>query len=121
MKRKFFVLVSIIILFIILAIFIYKRSNKLTCIYNENYEDIKIENEIVFNFKEEIYEQTDKMIFQDEKSAKEYLEDVSEYIDEYNLELVNNTIVSKIEDTIKLDGTKKEIKEQYESYDYTCK
>lgn len=121
MKRNMLIAVLIIIILIILSFFIYKYSNKLTCTYNENYEDIKIENKIVFNFKEEIYEQIDKMIFQDEESAKKYLEDISEFIDEYNLELVGNVIVSKIEDTIKLEGTKKEIKEKYESYNYTCK
>lgn len=119
--KKIYIFIAVLIIIIILGLFIYRRSNKLICTYNENYEDIKIVNEIVFNFEDNTYEQVDKMIFQDNDSAKDYLKDVSEYIEEYNLQLVDNIIISKIEDTIKLDATKKEIKKQYESYDYMCR
>ena len=94
-------------------------GKKLTCTYEEDYEDIQIRNKTVFNFKDNTYKQIDKMIFEDEESAKEYLEDVSDYIEEYNLVLDENVIVSQLEDTFTKD--KKSIEEQYESYDYECK
>ena len=73
-------------------------SNKLTCTYETNYEDIEIVNKIIFDFKE-----------------------IEDYKEEYNLVLEDNIIISEIEDVIKLDGDKKKIKEQYESYDYKCR
>ena len=45
--KKSLIVVLLIIVLIILLLFIYKRSNKLTCTYNEDYEDIKIENKII--------------------------------------------------------------------------
>lgn len=96
-------------------------GNKLTCTYKEKYDDISINNKIEFNFKNNTYFQVDTMIFNDEKSAKEYFEDVEEYVEEYNLVLEKNKIISKLSDQIKLDTTRKELKEQYESYDYNCK
>lgn len=96
-------------------------GNKLTCTYEEKYEDVKIKNKITFNFKGNTYKQIDKMIFEDEEEAKDYFKDVEEYIEEYNLKLDGKTIISEINDEIKLKAGKKEIKEQYESYDYKCK
>ena len=61
------------------------------------------------------------MIFKDKSTASKYYEDISEYIDEYNLVLKNNIISSNLLDTIKLDGDKKTLKEQYENYGYKCK
>ena len=102
-------------------IFLCGCSNKLTCTYETNYEDIEIVNKIVFNFKEETYEQIDKMIFSDSISASSYFKEIEDYKEEYNLVLEDNKIISNITDVIKLDGDKKEIKEQYESYDYKCR
>lgn len=96
-------------------------GKKLTCTYEEDYEDIQIRNKMVFNFKDNTYKEIDKMIFEDDISANEYLEDVSDYIEEYNLVLDGNVIVSELEDSFSTEKTKKEIKEQYESYDYECK
>ena len=96
-------------------------SNKLTCMYETSYEDIEIKNKIVFNFKTNELEQVDKMIFEDSISASKYYSEIEEYKDEYNLNLEDNIIVSKIIDDIKLDGDKEKIKKQYESYDYKCK
>ena len=96
-------------------------SNKLTCTYKTEYEDIKINNKIVFNFENDKFEQVDKMIFEDSISASKYYNEIEEYKDEYNLKLENNIIISEFTDVIKLDGDKKKIKEQYESYNYKCK
>ena len=96
-------------------------SNKLTCTYKEDYEDIKINNKIVFNFKNNTYNEIDVMTFNDEESALKYFNEIEDYIEEYNLSLEGNKIISELSDSIKLDATKKEIKNQYEAYDYTCK
>ena len=96
-------------------------SNKLTCSYNENYEDIIVKNKIVFHFNEDKFEQTDKMIFENSIEASKYYKEIEEYKAEYNLVLSDNEIISTINDTIKLDGDKDEIKKQYESYDYKCR
>ena len=110
------------ILLVLLILFICGCSkNKLTCNYETMYEDIEIKNKIVFNFKDDSYEQIDKMIFEDSVSASKYYNEIEEYKDEYNLRLEDNIIISEIVDEIKLDGDKEDIKEQYESYDYKCK
>ena len=96
-------------------------SKKLTCTYETDYEDIEINNKIVFNFEDEIYTQKDIMVFKDSDSAKEYFKDIEDYVEEYNLILKENKIISELEGEIKLDATKEEIKKQYESYDYSCK
>lgn len=96
-------------------------SKKLTCTYEIDYEDVKISNKTVFNFKDNTYEQKDVMLFLDNESASNYYKDVEEYKDEYNLVLEKNKIISELNGEIKLDATKEEIKEQYESYDYKCK
>lgn len=102
-------------------IFLCGCSNKLTCTYETNYEDIEIVNKIIFDFNEETYQQIDKMIFSDSISASSYFKEIEDYKEEYNLVLEDNEIISEIEDIIKLDGDKKKIKEQYESYDYKCR
>ena len=96
-------------------------SKKLTCTYEIDYEDVKISNKTVFNFKDNTYEQKDVMLFLDNESASNYYKDIEEYKDEYNLVLEKNKIISELNGEIKLDATKEEIKEQYESYDYKCK
>lgn len=96
-------------------------SNKLTCTYEEDYEDVNIDNKIVFNFEDNTYEQKDVMTFTDNESASDYFKDVEDYVEEYNLILEKNKIISELSGEIKLDGTEDEIKEQYESYDYKCK
>jgi len=106
---------------LLILLFLCGCSNKLTCSYETEFEEIKIKNKIVFNFDEETYQQVDKMIFDDSISASKYYNEIEEYKDEYNLKLDKNMIVSQIIDEIKLDGTKEKIKEQYESYDYKCK
>ena len=109
------------ILLVFIIIFICGCSNKLVCTYSEKYEDVRIKNKIIFDFKTNKYKQIDTMEFKNEESAKEYFEDIDEYKDEYNLELIKNKIMSKIEENLKIDSSLKEIKEQYESYDYICK
>ena len=96
-------------------------SKKLTCTYDVKYEDVSINNKIVFNFKENTFEQKDIMTFSDNESASNYFKDVEDYIEEYNLVLSKNKIISEIEGEIKLDATKDQLKKQYESYDYKCK
>ena len=96
-------------------------SKKLTCTYELEYEDVEIKNKIIFNFKNNTYEQKDVMVFEDEKEAKDYFEDVKEYQQEYNLVLEKNKIISELNGEIKLDATREELKEQYESYEYKCK
>lgn len=109
------------ILLFLLVLLLCGCSKKLTCTYESEYEDIKINNKIVFNFKENTYYQIDIMEFNDEKSASNYFEDVQDYVEEYNLVLQKNEIVSELEGEIKLNATKDAIKKQYESYDYKCK
>ena len=96
-------------------------SNKLVCTYKETYEDVKIKNKIIFDFKKNKYKQIDTMTFSTNKNAEDYYKDIEEYKDEYNLVLDNNRIISEIEDDLKLNSGRKEIKNQYESYDYICK
>ena len=108
-------------LFLLSIIFLCGCSNKLTCNYETDYEDIEIKHKIVFNFEKETFNQIDKMIFSDSISASNYYSEIEEYKDEYNLKLVNNMIISEIEDVIKLDGDKEKIKKQYEGYDYKCR
>ncbi len=101
--------------------FISGCGNKLSCTYEKNYDDVKIKNKIEFNFKDNTYKEIDKMIFKDSKTASDYFKDVIEYVEEYNLRLEDNIIVSDIKDEIKFNGDKNKIKKQYESYDYKCK
>ena len=61
------------------------------------------------------------MIFKDNNKASDYYEEIKEYKNEYNLSLDNKVITSRMSDTIKLDGDKNKIKEQYQGYDYKCK
>lgn len=96
-------------------------SKKLTCTYELEYEDVEINNKITFNFKDNTYEQKDVMIFTDNDSAADYFKDVEDYIEEYNLVLEKNKIISELNGEIKLDATRDELKKQYESYDYKCK
>ena len=72
-------------------------SKKLTCTYEEEYEDVIINNKIVFNFKDDTYKQEDVMVFNDEDSAADYFKDVEEYVDEYNLILEKNKIISQLD------------------------
>lgn len=96
-------------------------SNKLLCTYKIGYDDIEINNKIVFDFKTQTLKQVDKMIFEDSISAAKYYDEIEEYKDDYNLVLNKNIIVSEISDIIKIDGDKDKIKKQYESYGYNCK
>ena len=110
-----------IILVLIVLFCVSGCGKKLVCTYEENYEDIKIRNKITFNFKDNIYNQVDKMIFSSEEDAKEYFDSIEDYIDEYNLKLDGKAIVSNLDDKINSNLSKKEIKTKYESYDYKCK
>lgn len=104
-----------------MIIFICGCSNELVCSYKEQYDDVFINNKIIFDFKTNKYKQIDTMTFNDEKSAEEYYKDIDEYKEEYNIVLKKNKIISEMEDEIKLESSKKKIKEQYENYDYICK
>ena len=112
MKKIFLVLICLLVC---------GCSKKLTCKYNYDYGDVKISNKIIFNFKDNTYKQKDIMIFSDEDSANEYFNDIKDYIEEYNLVLEKNKIISNIDGDIKKDATKEKLKEQYESYNYKCK
>ena len=109
------------IILLVLVLLVCGCSKKLTCTYELEYDDIEINNKIVFNFKDNTYEQEDIMIFEDSKSASNYFKDVEDYVDEYNLILEKNKIISQLSGEIKLNASMEEIKEQYESYDYSCK
>ena len=93
-------------------------GKKLTCTYKQNYEDVEINNKIVFNFDSNTYTQTDTMVFKESSEASKYFKDIYEYIDEYNLILKDNKIVSELSGII--DKTRKELKNRYEGYDYKC-
>lgn len=107
------------IIIIVVALICSGCGRKLTCTYKENYEDIKIDNKIVFNFKNNTYKEEDIMVFKDNDSAKEYYNDIFDYVDLYNLELIDNKIISILSGDI--SENKKDIKEKYESYDFKCK
>lgn len=103
---------------IILMLLVCGCSNKLVCEYENYYEDIKISNKIEFDFNKNKYTEINKMIFKDNVTASLYYKEISDYKDEFNLKLVDNKIVSKLEDNF--SETKKELKERYKGYDYTC-
>lgn len=109
------------IILVVLVLLVCGCSKKLTCTYEVEYEDIEINNKIIFNFKDNTYEQKDVMIFEDEEDALKYFKDVEEYKKEYNLVLEKNKIISNLNGEIKLDPTREELKKQYESYNYKCK
>lgn len=94
-------------------------GKKLTCTYKENYEDIKISNRIVFNFKDNTYKEKDIMVFKDSNQALDYFKDIEDYIEEYNLTLDKNKIISDMDGEI--NESKKSVKGKYEGYDYKCK
>ena len=96
-------------------------SNKLVCTYKEDYDDVKIKNKIKFNFKNRDYKQIDTMTFKSNNDAEKYYSEIDEYKEEYNLVLDGNKIISEMEDKLSLDGNRKEIKQQYESYGYNCR
>ena len=96
-------------------------GNKLLCSYEEKFEDIKVSNQILFNFKDNTYKETDVMVFKSDSEALDYFKDIEEYIDIYNLVLDKNKIISNIDGEIKLDSNKKSIKDKYQSYDYKCR
>lgn len=106
---------------ILLVLFLCGCTNKLTCTYSNNFEDIEIKNKIIFNFDDNTYEQIDKMIFSDSISAASYYNEIIDYEEEYNLNLEDNIIVSKLNGQITLNGEKDEIKKQYEGYEYKCR
>lgn len=96
-------------------------GNKLKCTYEEVYDDIKISNSVVFDFKNNTYKSKDIMIFKSNEEATSYFKDVEDYVEEYNLILEQNKIISELEEKLTTNASKKEIKKQYESYDYKCK
>jgi len=109
------------IILLVVLLLVCGCSKKLTCTYETDYEDVNISNKVVFNFDDNTYEQKDVMTFNDDESALDYFKDVEDYVEEYNLVLEQNKIISEISGEIKLDANEEEIKEQYESYDYKCK
>ena len=109
------------IILLVVLLLVCGCSKKLTCTYEQEYEDISINNKIVFNFNDNTYKQEDVMVFKDSESASGYFKDIDAYVEEYSLVLEQNKIISHLDGQIKLDGTKEEIKQQYEDYDYVCK
>ena len=107
------------IILILLAVLCSGCGKKLTCTYKENYEDVKIDNTIVFNFKDNTYEETDIMVFKNSEEASEYFQDIKDYIEEFNLVLNDNKIISVLSGNI--NNNKNAIKEKYESYDFKFK
>ena len=61
------------------------------------------------------------MIFKSDEAASEYFKDIEDYIEEYNLVLDKNQIISDITGELESKKVKKDLKKQYESYDYKCK
>ena len=59
------------------------------------------------------------MVFKNSDEASDYFNDISDYIEEYNLILNDNKIISNLSGEI--SGDKKELKEKYESYDFKCR
>ena len=108
---------KIILLFLLLSSV--GCGKKLTCTYKEDYEDIKINNKIIFNFKDNTYKEIDTMVFKNNDDANKYFEDIKDYIEEYNLVIDSNRIVSDLSG--EMNESKKQIKEKYESYDYKCR
>ena len=96
-------------------------GKKLICTYKINYEDIKIDNKIVFNLKNNTYSEKDVMVFKSEEEASDYFKDIKDYVEEYNLALDKNQIISSVNGKLENKKQKKELKTQYESYDYKCK
>ena len=80
------------IILLVLVLLVCGCSKKLTCTYELDYEDIEINNKIIFNFKDNTYKQKDIMTFEDEEAATDYFKDVEEYKEEYNLILEKNKI-----------------------------
>ena len=109
-----------IILFVVLFL-VCGCSKKLTCTYELEYEDIKIDNKIVFDLKNNSYKEKDIMIFVDEESALDYFKDVEDYIEKYNLVLKQNKIISELEGELESEYKKEKLKKKYEGYDYKCK
>ena len=108
------------IILLVLILLVCGCSKKLTCAHETVYEDVKISNKITFNFKENTYSEEDIMVFSSDMDALNYYNDIEEYIEEYNLVLDKNKIISKLNGEIKLDSTKEKIKEQYKNYGYKC-
>ena len=94
-------------------------GKKLTCTYEEIFEDIKIDNKVVFNFKNNTYKETNAMVFKSSDEADEYFNEIKDYIDEYNLIISDNKIISEIKGDIV--DSKDILKKRYEGYEYTCK
>ena len=107
------------VLLVLVVVFLTGCGKKLTCTYNEIYEDVEVNNKIVFDFKNNKYKEIDIMKFKEIKEAEDYFDDIKDYIEEFNLTLDGNRIISNIEG--KIDSNKKSIKEKYESYDFKCK
>ena len=98
------------IILIVICLLVCGCSKKLTCKYNYDYGDVEISNKIIFNFKDNTYKQKDIMIFSDEESATNYFSDIKDYIEEYNLVLEKNKIISNIDGDIKKRCNKRKIK-----------
>ena len=96
-------------------------GKKLSCTYKETYEDIEINNKIVFNLKDNTYSEKDMMVFKDDDEARDYFKDIEDYVEEYNLTLDKNKIISNMNGELESNKNKKDLKKQYESYDYKCK
>ena len=109
------------IILVLMVILCSGCGKKLTCTYKENYDDVKIRNEITFNLKNYTYKEKDMMIFKNEEDASKYFKDIEEYIEQYNLKLNKNKIISNISDKMTSKKSKKELKKQYEGYNYKCK
>ena len=107
------------IILLVLALICSGCGKKMTCTYKESYDDIKIDNKVVFNFKDNTYNEIDTMVFKSNEEANDYFNDISAYKEEYNLVLEDNKIISNIIGEIK--ENKKDIKEKYESYDFKCR
>ena len=106
---------------IIFALIVCGCKNKMICIHEEKYDNIKIINKAIFNFKSNNYKTIDTMIFESEKEAQDYFNDIRDYEKEYNLILNENQIVSELNYDIDKKDTKRTLKQKYEAYDYKCK
>ena len=109
------------IILVLLVILCSGCGKKLTCTYKQNYEDIKINNKIVFNLQDNTYNEKDIMVFKSEEEASDYFKGIEDYIEEYNLVLDKNEIISDVKGKLESKKNKNDLKKQYESYDYKCK
>ncbi len=118
MKKYLFVLITILLLT--------GCGKSLTCTKSVEEEDYKTEEKIVFDVNKDNkvsdLELNYTMIFEDETIAKDYLNILDSFKNDYEIEQKKNKITIKSEkDYTEYNQTKEELKKDLESNGYTCK